>query len=338
MIVGGNMMKRCSAKPYEGDKKFIFVSYCHKDSKYVFPIIEQLAKDGYRVWYDEGIDPGSEWPEIIAHHLNGCAACVAFISENSLNSHNCRREINFALLKKKPFISVVLEEVKMSLGMEMQLSATQSIFKYTLPNNYEFFKKLYEAKFLYDCLGMPDPSIIVSDPSEYGEQKSGLFAEEELKRDTFSDKWFIEKNEHQDEKIEEKVKEKPVEKIEEKVESEVKPNIEHKPKVETSPAKAYSACLIRIKTNEKINIPIGETKLGRSNTSCDYAISGNSAIGRFHARLINKNGVCFVVDNNSTNKTYLNDKRLDPEVEYKLADGDVVRLANEKFSFHEAMK
>ena len=54
--------------------------------------------------------------------------------------------------------------------------------------------------------------------------------------------------------------------------------------------------------------------------------------------MINKNGVCFVVDNNSTNKTYLNDKRLDPEVEYKLADGDVVRLANEKFSFHEAMK
>ena len=44
-----------------------------------------------------------------------------------------------------PFLSVVLEPTEMSLGMEMQLSATQSIFKYTLPNNYEFFKKLYEA-------------------------------------------------------------------------------------------------------------------------------------------------------------------------------------------------
>jgi len=153
-------MRRCSVKPYEGGEKYIFVSYCHKDKKHVFPIIEQLAYDGYRVWYDEGIDPGSEWPEIIARHLNGCAACIAFISENSLNSHNCRREINFALLKKKPFISVVIEPVVMSLGMEMQLSATQSIFKYTLSTEVEFFKKLYDAKFLVDCFGTPDSSVV----------------------------------------------------------------------------------------------------------------------------------------------------------------------------------
>ena len=99
-------MKRCAAKPYEGQEKYIFVSYCHKDRPYVFPVIEQLAKDGYRVWYDEGIDPGSEWPEIIARHLNGSAICIAFITENSINSHNCRREINFALLKKKYFICI----------------------------------------------------------------------------------------------------------------------------------------------------------------------------------------------------------------------------------------
>ena len=51
-------MKRCATKPYEGQDKYIFVSYCHKDRAYVFPVIEQLTKDGYRVWYDEGIDPG----------------------------------------------------------------------------------------------------------------------------------------------------------------------------------------------------------------------------------------------------------------------------------------
>ena len=56
-------MRRCSVKPYEGQEAYIFISYCHKDRASVFPIIEQMARDGYRVWYDEGIDPGSEWPE-----------------------------------------------------------------------------------------------------------------------------------------------------------------------------------------------------------------------------------------------------------------------------------
>ena len=187
-------MKRCSVRPYEGEEKYIFVSYCHKDKASVFPIIEQLAKEGYRIWYDEGIDPGSEWPETIASHLDKCSICIAFITENSLNSHNCRREINFALLKKKNFISIVLESVQMSLGMEMQLSATQSIFKFKLPSEEEFYNKLYETKFLSECLGKPDGTVIVSKASDYADLEKEIFAEKELKRDTFSDKWFIGNN------------------------------------------------------------------------------------------------------------------------------------------------
>ena len=155
-------MKRCSAKPYEGNEKYIFVSYCHKDKEMVFPIIEQLVKDGYRIWYDEGIDPGTEWPEIIAQHLNECLAVLAFITENSLNSHNCRREISFALLKKKLFISIILEPVKMSPGIEMQLSATQSIYKYKLDYEDEFYNKINNTSLLDVC---KDMNKMTSSPS-----------------------------------------------------------------------------------------------------------------------------------------------------------------------------
>ena len=48
---------------YEGNLPFIFVSYAHKDSREVFDLIEKLAARGYRIWYDEGIKPGVEWPE-----------------------------------------------------------------------------------------------------------------------------------------------------------------------------------------------------------------------------------------------------------------------------------
>ena len=56
---------------YEGKEPYIFVSYAHKDSPAVFHIVEQLSARGYRIWYDEGIEPGSEWPEYIANHLLG---------------------------------------------------------------------------------------------------------------------------------------------------------------------------------------------------------------------------------------------------------------------------
>lgn len=180
-------MKRSLARPYEGQEPYIFVSYCHKDRARVMPVVERMAREGYRVWYDEGIDPGTEWPEIIARHLNGCAACVAFLSEDSLNSHNCRREINFALLKKKPLLSVVLEPVAMSLGMEMQLSATQCILRHEMPSEEAFFEKLFSARILAGSRGAPDPRITVSAQEDYAEAPAT-----QVQRDAFSDKWFVE--------------------------------------------------------------------------------------------------------------------------------------------------
>lgn len=330
-------MKRCSAKPYEGGENYIFVSYCHKDKKFIFPIIERLARDGYRVWYDEGIDPGSEWPEIIARHLNGCATCIAFISENSLNSHNCRREINFALLKKKPFISVVIESVQMSLGMEMQLSATQSIFKYTLSDDNEFFSKLYDAKCLIHCLGTPNASVLISKPEDYEEGAlGGLFGESNLRRETFSDKWFLEGEESDSASTDKPIVETETEE-EKPIIAPVVTDETHTDETEVAETnnEHFRFWLLRAKTNETIELPQGEFKLGRSNVQSDYVISGNSGIGRLHAKIIVRDNQCFVLDNSSMNKTYLNSQELEPQKEYLLENGDSIRLMNEKFTFHQ---
>ena len=171
-------MKRCSASPYEGKEKYIFISYCHKDKEIVYPLIERMAKDGYRIWYDEGINPGTDWPEMIAEHLNKCSACIALITDNSINSHNCRKEINYALFKKKPFISVFLEKVTLSVGMEMQLATTQAIFKYTYDSYKDFLEKLYQSNELDSCKGESEISIIDKDKFDkkhkfYLSRKSG---------------------------------------------------------------------------------------------------------------------------------------------------------------------
>ncbi len=46
----------CSFRPYEGNEKYIFVSYAHVDGDIVYPIIERLHDAGFRIWFDEGIE------------------------------------------------------------------------------------------------------------------------------------------------------------------------------------------------------------------------------------------------------------------------------------------
>ena len=138
---------------YEGSAPYIFVSYAHKDSDRVFRVIDELAARGGRVWYDDGIVPGSEWPEDIAQHLYGAQMVIAFITPNSMQSENCRREINFALSKEKPFLSVVLEETEMPLGMEMQLAARQSIQRYNFPTWEAFIEKVLKCPDIGPCMG-----------------------------------------------------------------------------------------------------------------------------------------------------------------------------------------
>lgn len=92
-------MSKDLAHPYEGDQPYLFVSYCHKDKESVLPVLRFLQDEGIRIWYDTGIDPGTEWPEVIADHLDQSSVFLAFISPNSLESHNCRKEFNFAMMK-----------------------------------------------------------------------------------------------------------------------------------------------------------------------------------------------------------------------------------------------
>lgn len=131
---------------YKGNEPYIFISYSHKDSSIVYPIIELLIKKGFRVWFDTGIEAGTEWPEYIAEHIDKCDCFISFISANSLESHNCRREIHFAIELQKKFLSVYLEEVNLTPGMRMQLNALQSMFFYKSPSSEIFISKLSEAE------------------------------------------------------------------------------------------------------------------------------------------------------------------------------------------------
>lgn len=140
----------------QGKKPYIFISYSHKDEMWVHPSIEYLKGSGYRVWYDHAINPGAEWPEVIAEHLDKSAAFLAFISANSLESHNCRREFNFAMMENKPAVTVILEPVMLTPVMKMQLASIQAIYRYQIELEREYYQQLGTAGIFLPCKNLAD--------------------------------------------------------------------------------------------------------------------------------------------------------------------------------------
>ena len=135
-------------RPYEGTLPYLFVSYAHKNDAAVLEIISTLQSRGFRVWYDEGIEAGSEWPESIASHLERAQLVLAFLSPAYLRSDNCRKEMHYALTKRKPVINVYLEPTELSPGMEMQIGNLFALMKYTYPSEEYFYDKLFSAELL----------------------------------------------------------------------------------------------------------------------------------------------------------------------------------------------
>lgn len=141
----------CRAIPYEGEEPYIFVSYCHGDKGRVYPILEQLALDGYRAWYDVGNQPGQNWLENIETHLENCRAVIAFISQRSSDSNNCNKEIIYAMKCGKKVVPVLIEEAALPRGLRMQLVDLHYLERRNFPTDQALLKKCYETEELAAC-------------------------------------------------------------------------------------------------------------------------------------------------------------------------------------------
>lgn len=133
------------------NKPYVFISYAHANSDKVLPTVAAMKNSNINLWYDEGIVAGSEWPEFIAEKVVDCHKFVLFVSNAYLNSQNCKRELNFAISRKKDILSIFLEEVQLSPGMEMQLGTYQAIYRNRFESDQALIQSLCKEPFFNDC-------------------------------------------------------------------------------------------------------------------------------------------------------------------------------------------
>lgn len=169
---------------YEGNAPYIFISYAHVDSPTVVPIIDRLTKWGFRVWYDAGIEAGTEWPQYIASHLENSQVVIAFISKASIESIHCRQEITFAETKRKDILAIYLDDAKLPAGMQMQLGNNQSMFYQRASSFDSFIHQLTIAEVLRPCCAqpgklpaskMPSNTPRYTPPQPKGQKKPSVF-------------------------------------------------------------------------------------------------------------------------------------------------------------------
>lgn len=83
------------------NKKYVFISYSHKDKEYVFNLLQQLFDSGVNYWYDKELTDGEIWNEEVEDIIKSddCVGAVFFFSENSVISNSVCREVREANMR-----------------------------------------------------------------------------------------------------------------------------------------------------------------------------------------------------------------------------------------------
>ncbi len=88
-----------------------------------------LHEQGINLWYDEGISAGRIWREEIGDAIKGASHVLYYVSESSLASDHCDREINFALDQHKNVLPIYLEDVVLTTDLEVGLSRVHALHR-----------------------------------------------------------------------------------------------------------------------------------------------------------------------------------------------------------------
>jgi len=142
---------------YTGNKPYVFVIYAHEDSEIVYPEMFTLRDQGTNLWYDEGISAGRNWRAGIGDSLLGASHVLFYISERSLKSDHCNREINLALDEGKVVVPIYLEEVELTSDLKVGLNRVHALHRY---HDKSYQKHLLNALGQPTSVGEPLPEMI----------------------------------------------------------------------------------------------------------------------------------------------------------------------------------
>lgn len=109
---------------YLGEEPYLFVSYSHRDTAQVFPILDALYDRKYRLWYDESCETGNDFRDELRDRIEGSEAVLLFVSESSMSSPFCGMEIIVARENGKRLYPIYLDNSEVPPAFQILLANT----------------------------------------------------------------------------------------------------------------------------------------------------------------------------------------------------------------------
>lgn len=109
---------------YTGKEPYLFISYSHRDTAQVYPVLDMLYDRKYRIWYDESCENGNDFRDELRKRIEGCEAVILFVSEASMASPFCGMEVIVARENGKRLYPIYLDDAPVPAAFEILLANT----------------------------------------------------------------------------------------------------------------------------------------------------------------------------------------------------------------------
>lgn len=110
----------------------IFISYSHKDAETVNTIAQIIKKvTNMEVWYDSSLRGGENYFSVIANQIIKSTFFVFIVSDNSIMSDWCLRELEFAASERKIIVAIWLDNITVSPRVKLVIQNTHYINYYS---------------------------------------------------------------------------------------------------------------------------------------------------------------------------------------------------------------
>ena len=99
----------------------LFISYARENRPDVDELVRDLDALGYPAWVDSSLRGGQTWWEEIVRRIADCDAFVVIVSQHTLHSVACERELEWALALNKPVLPLAVERLPDALPRTLSM-------------------------------------------------------------------------------------------------------------------------------------------------------------------------------------------------------------------------
>ncbi len=136
-------------------KDGIFVSYSHKDTAVVEQIVSVLKETcGMDVWFDHKLRGGENYFSVIANQIIENKYFVFIVSDNSVKSDWCLRELEFAASERRHIVAIWLDNITIAPRIKLIIQNTHYINWYS--NKGNLFSQSIALAFNGDAAPVPE--------------------------------------------------------------------------------------------------------------------------------------------------------------------------------------